>query len=114
MKILVCGSRHYLIYPEFKKYLEEMDVTSMVSGGAQGADYLAQKYAEEKGIPIFIYPADWEKHGRAAGPIRNKQMLDEGKPDMVIAFWDRHSKGTKNMMDQAKKAGVPVKVVYIQ
>lgn len=59
------------------------------------------------------YPADWEKHGKAAGPIRNQQMLTEGKPDIVVAFSDNlsNSKGTADMCRRAHKAGLPVYVI---
>jgi hypothetical protein len=60
---------------------------------------------------VAVFPADWETHGRAAGPIRNQAMLDEGKPYLVIAFWDGKSKGTLDMISRATRAGVPVKIV---
>jgi hypothetical protein len=78
----------------------------IIHGAAPGADTLAGQWAADKGIPVEAFPADWEKHGRAAGPIRNKQMLDDGKPDLVVAFpggW-----GTANMCKQAREAGVRV------
>jgi hypothetical protein len=59
------------------------------------------------------FPADWGTFGKRAGPIRNKQMLEEGKPDLVIAFWDGNSPGTKNMIDQAQAKGISVKVIKV-
>lgn len=72
---------------------------------------MALEWAQSRGIAVHPYPADWERYGRAAGPIRNKQMLDLGKPDYGIAFYDRprdKSRGTANMVSQLKKAGIPV------
>jgi hypothetical protein len=90
----------------------------VMEGGAKGADAAARAWAcrpFSPGVLIehFPFPADWDKYGKAAGPIRNQQMLDEGHPDMVIAFHDdlTNSKGTKDMVKRAKKAGVPVYLV---
>ncbi|BAQ18361.1 hypothetical protein GL4_2928 [Methyloceanibacter caenitepidi] len=78
----------------------------MIHGNATGADALAGFWAIAVGVPILAFAADWNKHGRAAGPIRNKQMLDEGKPDLVIAF--PGGRGTANMVRQARERGVEV------
>ena len=64
----------------------------IVSGTARGADQLGERYAVEKGFPILRFPADWLQYGKAAGPIRNRQMTDNA--DALIAFWDGQSKGT--------------------
>jgi hypothetical protein len=77
-----------------------------VTGGANGADHSAEDWAIDNGIVRRVFPADWDKHKRAAGPIRNKQMLVEGKPDLVLAF--PGGKGTRNMVAQARSAGVDV------
>ena len=61
-------------------------------------------------MAALAYPANWKKHGRAAGPIRNKQMLEEAKPDLVIAF--PGGAGTANMVKQAREAGVKVEIIY--
>jgi len=111
-RVLICGSRAYENYTKIEKFVFSLPVGSVViEGEAKGADTMARQAAEKKGIPeerILKFPANWEKNGKAAGPIRNKQMLVEGKPDVVVAFSDdiENSRGTKNMMDQAKKAGV--------
>lgn len=76
---------------------------------AKGADLLGKKYAEEKRYVVRRMPADWDKHGRAAGPIRNKQMAQSA--DALIAFWDGKSKGTENMINLAKEYGLKVRVV---
>jgi len=86
--------------------------TTIIQGDARGADLIAKSVARAQGCPVESYPADWTRYGRAAGPIRNKQMLDEGKPDLVLAF-SQHlafSKGTANMVGQARQRGIEVKV----
>jgi len=122
MRILVCGSRHFDDFNQLNQLLADLDfrgtvgeprIKTIIEGEAKGADTLARKWGEMNGKEILKFPADWDKHGRAAGPIRNNQMLDEGKPDLVVAFLAKDSKGTKNMIEQAEKAGVPVKVINI-
>lgn len=118
MRVLVCGSRDFNDYKKLEEELDEWrfkdqgrEYTSLIHGAARGADRLAGIYGKSLGIPVLSFPADWNKHGRAAGPIRNEQMLSEGKPDIVFAFWDGKSIGTKHMIDISRKAGVRVKVV---
>jgi hypothetical protein len=89
-----------------------------IVGGARGADNIAEEMASHEsgayGSEILVFPADWDKWGKRAGPIRNKQMLDEGEPDLVIAFVDkplRESRGTRDMVCRAVDAGLPVYVV---
>lgn len=123
MRILVCGSRHYgfkleernQVYNAIFDAIEEIKhgEIEIISGMASGVDTAAVNFAIGHDYKLHKYPADWEKYGKAAGSIRNKQMLVEGKPDLVIAFWDGESRGTKNMIDQATKAGVPIKVISI-
>lgn len=81
----------------------------LIHGDARGADRIADEWAKEALVEIEKYPADWKKHGKAAGPIRNRQMLKKGRPDYVIAF--PGGKGTADMVDIAKKAGVEVLVI---
>lgn len=117
MKVLVCGDRNYADKEAIKRTLLDLlrayDITCIIEGEAKGADTLGRIVAEELGITVEKYPADWLKYGRSAGPIRNRQMLVEGKPNLVIAFHDdiEHSKGTKNMLEQARKAGVPRRLI---
>ena len=106
MKVLVCGGRDFSSYEHIRLVLSNLDISSMCQGGATGADSLAKKYAEENNIICTEFKAEWDKFGKAAGVIRNKQMLDEFKPDLVVAF--QGGKGTNNMVEQAKKAGVKV------
>lgn len=112
MRVLVCGDRHWCDGHAIMEEIRRFNPTVLIHGDARGADTLASEAALALEIPIEAYPAQWEKYGRAAGPIRNKQMLDEGKPDLVLAFHAdlEKSRGTKNMVNQARKAGIPVRV----
>lgn len=109
-RVLVCGGRDY---SDRKRVYEILDVAHranpiilLIAGGANGADALAVDWARGESVPHKVFNADWEKHGRAAGPIRNQQMLDEGRPHMVIAF--PGGKGTANMVKLAGVASVAV------
>ncbi len=109
MRVLVCGDRHWVDKNAIVAALARLDkVDIVIEGEARGADTLAREVAEEFNIPVLAFPADWNKYGRAAGPIRNRQMLDEGKPDLVIAFHSNivESRGTKNMLEQARSRGI--------
>jgi hypothetical protein len=116
-KVLFCGDRDWTdeayIETEVMMLDIEHDDLIIIEGEANGADKLSRKAAEKFLVPVEPYPADWARYKRAAGPIRNQQMLDEGKPDLVIAFHDdlENSKGTKDMVARAKKAGIPVQIV---
>lgn len=111
-RIIVCGGVHFDDYEDFKSKMDPLvasyENVTLVSGHAKGADTLAEMYAAEKGIPIKVFPAEWTKYGKAAGPIRNRAMLDYAKEQtpVVAAFWNGESRGTGNMIKQAKKAGV--------
>lgn len=86
----------------------------IIEGECEGADLLSRQVAEQLGFEVLPFPAQWARYGRAAGPIRNQQMLDEGKPDLVLAFHDNligRSKGTKDMVLRAVIAGISVKVI---
>ena len=84
---------------------------SLVSGAAKGVDTLARIIAEKYGIPITEFPADWSTYGRAAGPIRNKQLVQAS--DAVLAFVAPTSKGTRNTIGLARERGLPVHVVNL-
>ena len=116
MKVLICGSRHFydwrLLEQTFYEFRKENNVTEIITGEAAGADSLGKQYAIYESIPYRGFPANWELHGKKAGPIRNRSMVEE-RPDMVLAFLAEGSKGTENMIEQATQAGVPVKVINI-
>lgn len=114
MKVLVCGSRDFTDYELLEKTLNAYgDITEIIHGAARGADTLAGRYGEENDKSVQRYPALWDQYGKRAGPIRNTQMLREGQPDLVIAFRGPNSRGTQNMITQARKAGVEVYVVDV-
>lgn len=92
--------------PKFIEKLQEYDIDTIIAGEARGFDEMAKTYAAVYKINYEGYPADWNKYGRRAGYVRNRQMLEEGKPDLVIAF--PGGKGTAMMVEIAKKAGVKV------
>lgn len=111
MRVLVCGGRGYSDREYMDRYLRLIDrakgpITLLISGEARGADTLAKQWAEGCGCPYLGFPANWNKHGKAAGPIRNQQMLNEGKPDLVIAF--PGGRGTADMISRAEKTGIKV------
>jgi len=82
-------------------------ITEVVSGTAKGVDRLGENWALENQLNITRFPADWDKYGKKAGYIRNKQMADyTGKEGILIAIWDGKSRGTKMMIDIAKKKGI--------
>ena len=116
-RVLICGGVSFSDEELFNKTLDEMidkENTVLVSGHAKGADTLAEKYAEKNGIEIKVFPPEWSKYQKAAGPIRNRQMLDyisESDNPLVIAFWDGHSKGTKNTVETAEKMGIETVIV---
>jgi hypothetical protein len=110
MRIIVCGGRDYSNVEMLNLVLDELHaktpVSMVIQGGAKGADDLAFRWAcRTKGVSITTHHAEWDKHGRAAGPIRNARMLEDS-PDFVIAF--PGGRGTSNMVKQARAAGVCV------
>lgn len=115
MNLLVSGGRDFNDYNLLKNkldyYLSNQDKNSItiLSGHARGTDLLAEKYAQEKDLNLKIFPADWDKHGKSAGFIRNNEMIKEA--DILVAFWDGQSKGTKHAIDSAKKKNIPIRIV---
>ncbi len=112
LRIIVCGDRNWsdekIIENELKRYFDAN--AFIITGGARGADTIANSLANRRGVETKIYHAKWTKFGKFAGPERNTRMLVEGKPDLVIAFHTEiaKSRGTLNMVGQANEAGIPV------
>lgn len=110
MRLLVCGGRDFsdtaMAYRVLDKVRKHMGVDVVIEGDARGADRIAGYWARKNRLDNIKFPADWKTHGIAAGPMRNRQMLDEGKPDYVLAF--PGGNGTENMIRQAKARGLPV------
>ena len=114
-KIVIGGCRDYNDYTVFKEFVDscisrlkqEYSLT-IVSGHCSGVDLMSERYAKENGLGLEIFPADCDKYGRAAGPIRNKQMVEVS--DYVIAFWDQKSRGTKSLIAYARELNKPIRV----
>lgn len=111
--VIVAGNRDFINYREICSALNEYDWTDaeIVEGGCRGVDLLAKRYADERGITVKEFPADWETYGKRAGAIRNKQMAEyatsEGKENsMLIAITNHPSRGTKLMIDIARQTGI--------
>ena len=100
LRVLVCGGRDYDDYQHVYKVLSEVNPALVISGGARGADSLAERWATEIGIPLIIMPAPWKAKGRPAGLMRNSWMLEFADPDMVIAF--PGGRGTADIVRKAK------------
>jgi hypothetical protein len=113
IRVLVCGSRHFNDVPFIEGVLDAFSISCIIEGEARGVDKIAGAYGKRRGLDVCAFPARWDLHGKAAGPIRNTQMLKEGLPDLVIAFRGPNSRGTQNMIDQAEKAGIPTKIIDI-
>lgn len=121
-KLLICGSREFNDYQTFvrsmNEYLSSADITKIeiVSGGARGADAMAEQYATDRGIKFMKFPADWEQYGRAAGYVRNAEMAKycAGPRNACIGFWDGKSLGTKHMLNTALKERMSIMKVIIK
>ena len=127
-RVIVAGSRGFTDTPEHRKMMEtamkglvipqyvSADKIEVISGCARGADSLGAEIARELGYAVKEFPANWEKYGKAAGAIRNKEMADYASEDdfqwmgILLAFWDKESRGTANMIEEAKKRGMQVRV----
>lgn len=111
--VIIAGSRTFDDYALLERILGEIFTaegkpTLIICGEARGADSLGRRYAQERGIPVASFPADWKKYGRSAGFRRNAEMLRVA--DCLIAFWDGKSVGTKHMIEISRKAGIRVHV----
>jgi len=111
MKIAVIGSRNFNNYNKLCEILSQYEISEIVSGGAKGADSLAERYSKEYNIKITIFYPNWKKFGKSAGPIRNKEIIDYC--DHVVAFWDGSSKGTKSSINIANRLKREVNIVKI-
>lgn len=113
MKIAVIGSRTATAkhYEELTARLELLGATEIISGGAAGADTLAERYALETGTKLTTYLPDWNKYGKAAGPIRNQDIINAA--DMVLAIWDGQSTGTADSLKKAKAQRKKTAIIWI-
>ena len=114
MKVIIAGGRNFCDYKKLcqvcNKALSKQKQIEIVSGTAKGADKLGEQYAINNGYEIKQFPADWDKYGKSAGYKRNEQMAKYA--DALIAFWDGKSKGTRHMIDLAKRYELKVKIIY--
>ena len=112
MKVIIAGGRDFTDYTLLKEFadrvLSQSTDIEIVSGTANGADKLGERYAKEKGYPVKQFPADWDKYGKSAGFKRNKQMAEYA--DALIAFWDGKSRGTKSMIQLAKLFNLKIRI----
>ena len=110
MRTIIAGSRNLEDYGLVVEAINKAhwDPSLIISGGAKGIDALGEQWATTNSIPVEVYPADWKQFGRAAGPIRNREMAKNA--EALIAIWDGKSKGTKSMIELAQKAGLAVYV----
>lgn len=121
-RIIIAGSRFFFDYEKLLSAVDELgihlmntiDPVEIVSGHAQGADALGEKFAKAYRYPLKIFPAEWNKYGKAAGPIRNEQMARyaaEADKGILIAFPMGESRGTRNMIKLAEQYGLEIEVV---
>lgn len=119
MKIAIVGSRTFEDYELLRAFIESnltdeelAAVEAVVSGGARGADTLAERYAAERGLQMIVFPAEWKKYGRRAGFIRNVDIIREC--DVCFAFWDGESHGTKHDIELCDETGKPCHICYFK
>lgn len=108
--VIVCGGRDFkdrvLFYRTMARLDNDYKFTLVIQGGATGADSLAAEWAQNHGVQMYEYAAQWRLYGKRAGPIRNQTMIDYGKPNLVIAF--PGGAGTADMVSRARKAEIEV------
>ena len=115
-RVIIAGSRSFSNYKLLREHCQAVLQEKMnthhviiVSGHARGADALGERFAKEFGLPIELYPAQWNALGKGAGMIRNAQMAKVS--DALIAFWDGHSRGTEHMINFARRRGLDVTII---
>ncbi len=106
MKVAIIGSRN-LTVDNFDEYVP-LQVTEIVSGGARGIDLCAREYAMNRGIPLKEFFPDYQTYGRKAPLLRNLQIIEYA--DLILAFWDGKSHGTRFVIEQAQKQGKKIRV----
>ena len=126
LRVIIAGSREFNDFPklmnssieiltEISKKRDDLDRIRIVSGTARGADKLGEQYSKIAGYELSKFPADWDGLGKIAGYVRNAEMakfaVEDDSYGVLIAFWDGQSRGTKHMIDLAKRCGLEVHVV---
>jgi hypothetical protein len=111
VKVGVVGSREFDDYEQLEHVLNQLNnVTCIVSGGAKGADSLGEKYADENGLEKIIHLPDWDTHGKGAGFVRNTAIVRDA--DLVVAFWDGKSRGTRDTISKTFNSTVPLLIIH--
>ena len=119
-RVIVCGSRQFKDYDMLEEVLNSIlpkyKNIVIVSGHGGGADLAGEEYAIRRGLFLETFPAEWDKYGRAAGPIRNSKMLEYASRELpvVVAFWDGISRGTKYTIEKAKEMGIQTYVYGVE
>ena len=114
LRVLICGDRNWHNMAAIERELKKFDKdTIVIEGECRGADILGRFVAEKLGLRVIPFPAKWHIYKRGGGPVRNQQMLDEGKPELVLAFHEdiSESVGTIDMVNKAKRAGIKVVII---
>lgn len=113
MRVIIAGSRSGFRYSDIERFLAQVpfEITTVVCGGAKGVDSLGRVWARQNNIPVEMYLADWEKHGKSAGYKRNQEMAKNA--DALVAIWDGESKGTSHMIQIASAAKLRLKVFKV-
>ncbi|WP_353571512.1 DUF2493 domain-containing protein [Candidatus Albibeggiatoa sp. nov. BB20] len=111
MKLIIAGSRDFNNYKLLCQHMQQLNLkpSEVISGTCRGADLLGEQWANDNNVNIVQFPANWNKYGKKAGPIRNKQMADYGTA--LIAFWNGKAGGTSNMVRLATVGGLKVYIV---
>lgn len=114
-RVIIAGSRGFTDFQGFCDYADKVLARKaqegqiiVLSGHCHGPDLMGEEYARMRGYSIEVHPANWNQYGRAAGPIRNREMA--AAAHALIAIWDGQSRGTKNMIDEARAAGLLIRV----
>lgn len=121
VRLALIGSRNFRDYKLFCESVQEAlldwkinsnDLSCVVSGGASGADALAERWALEKGLKISVFRADWKSHGRRAGPLRNSEIVKYATH--LVAFPSHNGSGTQDTIRKAQLEGKPIKIIYVK
>lgn len=116
MRVAIVGSRGYVSTIEMFKSLDalraKLDITHIITGGARGVDTLAEKYGRERGIEVTIIKPEWDKYGKAAGFVRNEEIMNNS--EVAVIFWDGISRGTEHALAYAKAQRVLIYLFRIK
>ena len=116
MKLAIVGSRTFNDYDMLVDFIKDNynidEITHIISGGARGADFLGERFAEEFNKELIVFPAEWKKYGKSAGFKRNVDIIETC--DECVCFWDGESHGTKHDIELCEKMKKPYKICYFK